>query len=325
MLYCLFLQIIGTFFCPSRTALEYQGLYSNAYRITMLQDGSFALPLSQTGIKYFNDLICNQIPFPQTFDGCSLTKTQFPPSKKELVKSHSEHRLLYKAMEQFLSQYRLLSSEDKDKLLSDLPTSWEKHGDLVILPSTSLTHEKWSQFKLSNHPANDEEPVTSISQLVQNGHNNDVWVTVASALKCKRLAIDNRVKCNEFRSSGTTLLLGEDGWVEHIDNGIKYVFDVTKVMFSSGNITEKLRVASFRCKGETVLDLYAGIGYFTLPYLVHARAEVVHACEWNTDAVEALLEVNGVKEKCVIHYGDNRKVYTCIHCWLILAHVGKEG
>ena len=283
-------------------------MYNNAYRITKLEDGSFAVPLSQTGIKYFTDLISNQIPFPQTFDGCSLTKIQFPPSKKELARSHNEHNLLYKAMEQFLSQCGL-SSVDKDELLSDLPSSWEKHSDLVILPSTSFTHKKWTQFKPSSHPAKTDE--SSSQEIVQNGPHSDLWTTVASVLKCKRLAVDNRVKCNEFRSSGTTLLLGKDGWVEHIDNSIKYVFDATKVMFSSGNITEKLRVASFDCRGETVLDLYAGIGYFTLPYLIHAQAKVVYACEWNIDAVEALrrgLEVNGVKERCVVHYGDNRKV-----------------
>lgn len=38
-----------------------------------------------------------------------------------------------------------------------------------------------------------------------------------------------------------------------------YEFDVTKCMFSSGNITEKLRVAGFDCRGETVVDLYAGV------------------------------------------------------------------
>ena len=30
-------------------------------------------------------------------------------------------------------------------------------------------------------------------------------------------------------------------------------------MFSAGNITEKLRVASFDCRGEVVVDLYAGM------------------------------------------------------------------
>jgi 16S rRNA G966 N2-methylase RsmD len=39
---------------------------------------------------------------------------------------------------------------------------------------------------------------------------------------------------------------------------------------------------------QVVVDLFAGIGYFTLPYLVHAGAHHVHACEWNPAAVEAL-------------------------------------
>ena len=39
----------------------------------------------------------------------------------------------------------------------------------------------------------------------------------------------------------------------------RYEFDVTKCMFSFGNITEKLRIASFNCTGETVVDLYAGV------------------------------------------------------------------
>ena len=41
-------------------------------------------------------------------------------------------------------------------------------------------------------------------------------------------------------------------------------------------------------KTQVVVDLYAGIGYFTLPYLVHAQASKVIACEWNPEAVEML-------------------------------------
>jgi len=60
-------------------------------------------------------------------------------------------------------------------------------------------------------------------------------------------------------------------------------------------------------------SLIAGIGYFTLPYLVHAHADYVHACEWNPDSVEALrrnLALNGVTDRCTIYFGDNRKVNT---------------
>ncbi len=81
-------------------------------------------------------------------------------------------------------------------------------------------------------------------------------------------------------------------------------------MFSWGNITEKLRIAQFDCSQETVVDLLAGIGYFTLVYLVHARASHVIACEWNPASCQALrnnLELNGCQERCVVLEGDNRE------------------
>jgi tRNA wybutosine-synthesizing protein 3 len=61
-------------------------------------------------------------------------------------------------------------------------------------------------------------------------------------------------------------------------------------MFSPGNISEKLRVAGFECQGETVLDMYAGIGYFTLPLLLHAHAHRLIACEWNPWSLQGLCQ-----------------------------------
>jgi hypothetical protein len=29
------------------------------------------------------------------------------------------------------------------------------------------------------------------------------------------------------------------------------------------------------------VDLYAGIGYYVVPFLVHHKVKHVHACEWN--------------------------------------------
>ncbi|CAG2117610.1 unnamed protein product, partial [Medioppia subpectinata] len=128
-------------------------------------------------------------------------------------------------------------------------------------------------------------------------------------LKCKRLAVKNRISSDDFRTPNVRLVRGHDLWVTHKDNGIVYSLDVSKCMFSFGNINEKLRVSRLDCTGETVVDLFAGIGYFTLVFAVHCRPELIHSCEWNPNAVEALrrnLELNRVSHKCVVHFGDNR-------------------
>lgn len=54
----------------------------------------------------------------------------------------------------------------------------------------------------------------------------------------------------------------------HRENGILYSFDATKCMFSWGNLSEKLRMGRLNCEGEVIVDLFAGIGYFVLPFLV---------------------------------------------------------
>ncbi|KPP64262.1 tRNA wybutosine-synthesizing protein 2-like, partial [Scleropages formosus] len=203
-------------------------------------------------------------------------------SKKTRVKSRSE--ALVEALRGLLEARGQRWSEE---LRQDVPHSWQRHGDLALLGGGCFSLQLWSTLG----PA--------------------LWQTVARELGVKRLARIGRVDSNGFRSPRVMMLLGEDSWVTHVDNGIRLEFDVTKCMFSSGNITEKLRIAAFDCGGETVVDLYAGIGYFTLPYLVHSGAAHVHACEWNPHAVEALrrnLQLNGVSERCTVHEGDNRQL-----------------
>ncbi|MQL85848.1 hypothetical protein Taro_018369, partial [Colocasia esculenta] len=111
------------------------------------------------------------------------------------------------------------------------------------------------------------------------------------------------------RDSTLEILVGEDGWVTHHENGILYSFDASKCMFSSGNFSEKLRIARLDCKDEVIVDLFAGIGYFVLPFLVRARARFVYACEWNPHALEALrhnLKINLVADRCHVLEGDSR-------------------
>lgn len=58
------------------------------------------------------------------------------------------------------------------------------------------------------------------------------------------------------------------------------------------------------------MDLYAGIGYYTLPIAVHGKAARVVACEWNPNACLALrhnVAANGVAGRVEVLFGDNRE------------------
>lgn len=81
-------------------------------------------------------------------------------------------------------------------------------------------------------------------------------------------------------------------------------------MFSKGNVAEKARFAQLIEPNEVVVDLFAGIGYFTVSALVLSpNCRLLHACEWNPDAVRALrinLRANHVDHRCEVHPGDCR-------------------
>lgn len=49
----------------------------------------------------------------------------------------------------------------------------------------------------------------------------DLWKAVAGALSANRVAVKNKIKNDSFRSSQVRLVLGNDPFVTHTDNGIK--------------------------------------------------------------------------------------------------------
>jgi len=66
----------------------------------------------------------------------------------------------------------------------------------------------------------------------------------------------------------------------HRENGVIFNLDARKVMFSAGNLKERMRMSLFG-KDEFVVDMFAGIGYFTLQMAVHSRPRKIMAIEMN--------------------------------------------
>ena len=57
------------------------------------------------------------------------------------------------------------------------------------------------------------------------------------------------------------------------ENGCLFKLDLAKVMWSKGNNNERLRIAKLVGDGETVIDMFAGIGYFSIHIAVHSNAK----------------------------------------------------
>ena len=64
----------------------------------------------------------------------------------------------------------------------------------------------------------------------------------------------------------------------HKENSCQFKLDVSKIMFSKGNLEEKRRFAA-NCSDETVVDMFAGIGYFSIPAAVHSKPKKVISIE----------------------------------------------
>ncbi|MFQ3320482.1 MAG: tRNA wybutosine-synthesizing protein 2 [Natronomonas sp.] len=95
----------------------------------------------------------------------------------------------------------------------------------------------------------------------------------------------------------------------HTEHGTKYAVDLSRVMFSPGNKAERARMGEVVTDGERVFDMFAGIGYFSLP-MARNGAEVT-AAEINPDAYRLLVEnamLNEVSERVRAVLGDCRDV-----------------
>jgi tRNA wybutosine-synthesizing protein 2 len=126
------------------------------------------------------------------------------------------------------------------------------------------------------------------------------------------------------RTPDAEVMYGNVGEVQHHENGCMYLLDPRKVMFSQGNHEEKRRMAGLireSGKKERVADMYAGIGYFTIP--VAGNGAFVHAMEINPVAFGYLqrnIVKNSLSDRVEAECGDCRDLLSGTYDRIIMGH-----
>lgn len=92
----------------------------------------------------------------------------------------------------------------------------------------------------------------------------------------------------EFRAPETRKLAGDGTVTVHKEHGILYRLDAAKIMFSKGNLFERQRLIGQVKRNETIVDMFAGIGYFSLG--LAKKAKKIIAIEKNPVAFRYLKE-----------------------------------
>lgn len=166
-----------------------------------------------------------------------------------------------------------------DPLIGELPEGWSRLGEVLLLRLPDALAE----------------------------HEGTIAAAYAEVLDARSvLALEGTE--GPLREPVTRHLHGEaDTETVHREDGLVYHLDPSQVLFSPGNHHERHRLAEAVEPGEQIVDLFAGVGYFTLP-LARAGARVT-ACELNPTAAGYLrrnLEANGLADRVELREGDAR-------------------
>jgi tRNA (guanine37-N1)-methyltransferase len=116
----------------------------------------------------------------------------------------------------------------------------------------------------------------------------------------------------DYRIRNLELVAGENRTItEYKEHGCRFRVDVAKTYFSPRLSTERLRIANMVGEGETIVNMFAGVGTYSILMARMNKTCKVYSIDSNAVAAElceANAKLNKVQDRVVSIHGDAGKV-----------------
>lgn len=128
--------------------------------------------------------------------------------------------------------------------------------------------------------------------------------------RLRTVAMDRGVQ-GEFRVRSIEVISGEPSTATtHTEYGLRFKVDVSTVYFNPRLANERRRVSYLVRDGEVVIDMFAGVGPFSIMIAKYSSPREVHAIDVNPDAIMLMRENIEINKVVGVHplLGDAREL-----------------
>ncbi|MDH7507922.1 MAG: class I SAM-dependent methyltransferase family protein [Methanomassiliicoccales archaeon] len=104
----------------------------------------------------------------------------------------------------------------------------------------------------------------------------------------KAVALDKGIR-GDRRIMDLEIIAGEKRTeTVHTEYGLRFKVDIKRTYFNPRLASERRRIASLVTNGEIIIDMFAGVGPFSLMIRKYGMPRIIYAIDFNTDAIDYL-------------------------------------